>query len=236
MLAYFPHYVFMANTILAHCLQNQHLDENAVVLTVGGGPLPELLGLTETFYDLKHAPASVHLYNFDICVDWGRAINVVESIARENNPIPLTVNCFATDLSQRLERSSLTQNAGIVMLQNSCNELASSPWYQANLAVLLDAVAPGGTLVLADLISYSNSVDAIRVLEGTLYADPRFEVIHGFDAAAIECRSPFFAPTDVRDDFFDGVNRPDPITGQWPDGQFERSKLKFSYTAARRIG
>jgi hypothetical protein len=238
LLAYFPHYVYMAYLVLRTCTVHLPQRKALNVAFFGGGPLPELIGLMEALRETQRLPDELAVNTYDVCDDWFPAVNEALTIAREFNPeVAIQVNCNTMDFRQQMtaEAQASLRGVNLVMFQNCCNEMVSSPFYQTNLGVLRDLLPVSTVFVLADQSKYHESVGAIGAIEAALQVDPRFDVLRSFSTADPEIRSPFTAPTDVRDNFFDGVNRRDPITGDWPPGQFERSKLSFSYVIARKL-
>ncbi len=203
MLAYYPHHVFMTyqtmrDVPLAH-------GSSLNVITFGGGPLPELVGLVCALDEARRLPDGLRVRTFDVSRSW--RFGTSHALARQMaSATKIYIHQSELDFTHFIPHPlrAFLGKADLVILQNCCNEMVASENYHDNIMVLLEALSAGATLVLADQSDYNSTANAIADIEATIMQTGRYKAIRTFKASRKRWRSPFIdVPSDVSKHFFD---------------------------------
>lgn len=173
---YYPHYVatshFAFGSVAAEFLQASLGRVNADVLMMGGGPLPEIVGMAERLHECRIYPNRIRATLLDLYADtWYPTTMLSRTLARTMLPrTQFEIVAHQADLCQENSAAIalLPEHINLLMIQNCLNELAASDAFAANLKAIVEHMPNGALIIISDLDRYSAFTRSLDRIVGEL--------------------------------------------------------------------
>lgn len=174
LLAYYPHYVRMAEASL-RVIGPEFFDRSALrVCLVGAGPAPEAVAVGHRLQADAGASSQLELTVVDRANDgwtWARVVSVESVLAHywqgQVSVRPITADLREPEIIDQI--SGVAADTDLVIFQNCLNEIGDdSTHLHAGVRALVGALPSGAVVVMSDLDNYPGGREALALVVASL--------------------------------------------------------------------